>query len=278
MKIEKEMSNKYSYDNWDKLKCNENEQILLLEKKFDNFSIDKGYNYASNMVLNNNLLPEINLDLSKIMQFYKNSENNSTDDLIKEINSFNFFFNSLSQNISLNKVQTLKEKNIVYYLFYFMGRAFFYTIMNNNFLFREENKKDFTIFFENFKNILNTSKLYLEAEIKDVEKIDLILYESFKCLKKYEIEFRESILSCHNFIILISLFDVGEKNTHLELLENLVIILDYFYKINKKYEIIDYKYFYNYGLSKKTDFKSEFRKYMTNEKIRKIKKLLEEIK
>ena len=278
MKIEKEMSNKYSYDNWDKLKCNENEQILLLEKKFDNFSIDKGYNYASNMVLNNNLLPEINLDLSKIMQFYKNSENNSTDDLIKEINSFNFFFNSLSQNISLNKVQTLKEKNIVYYLFYFMGRAFFYTIMNNNFLFREENKKDFTIFFENFKNILNTSKLYLEAEIKDVEKIDLILYESFKSLKKYEIEFRESILSCHNFIILISLFDVGEKNTHLELLENLVIILDYFYKINKKYEIIDYKYFYNYGLSKKTDFKSEFRKYMTNEKIRKIKKLLEEIK
>ena len=51
MKIEQEMNNKYSYDNWDKFKCNENTEFLILEKKLDPFSIDKGYNYASNMNL-----------------------------------------------------------------------------------------------------------------------------------------------------------------------------------------------------------------------------------
>ena len=41
MIIEKEMNDKYSYDNWDKFKCDENEQFIILEKKFDPFSIDK---------------------------------------------------------------------------------------------------------------------------------------------------------------------------------------------------------------------------------------------
>ena len=85
MKIEQEMNKKYSYDNWDKFKCDENAEFLVLEKKFDPFSIDKGYNYATKMTLNENALPDINLDLSKIVEFYKNSNNNSTDDLIKEI-------------------------------------------------------------------------------------------------------------------------------------------------------------------------------------------------
>ena len=93
MKIEQEMNNKYSYDNWDKFKCNENTEFLILEKKFDPFSIDKGYNYASNMNLDINILPDINLDLSKISQYYKNLNNNSTDDLIKEISSYNNNFN-----------------------------------------------------------------------------------------------------------------------------------------------------------------------------------------
>ena len=106
------MTKKYSYDNWDKFKCDENEEFLFLEKKFDPFSIDKGYNYASNMALNKNELPDINLDLSKIIQYYKNSENNSTDDLIKEIISFNNYYNSLIKNITLQKVETMKEKSI----------------------------------------------------------------------------------------------------------------------------------------------------------------------
>ena len=41
MKIEQEMTKKYSYDNWDKFKCDENTDLLVLEKKFDPFSKKK---------------------------------------------------------------------------------------------------------------------------------------------------------------------------------------------------------------------------------------------
>ena len=117
--------NKYSYNNLDKYKCDESEDLLILEKKFDSFSIDKGYNYATNMSLNKNELPDINLDLSKIVQYYKNSNNNSTDDLIKEIAAFNNYFKKLTKDIILEKVETEREKNTLYYIFYFMSRAFF---------------------------------------------------------------------------------------------------------------------------------------------------------
>ena len=33
MKTEQEMNKKYSYDNWDKFKCDENTEFLVLEKK-----------------------------------------------------------------------------------------------------------------------------------------------------------------------------------------------------------------------------------------------------
>ena len=154
MKIEQEMTNKYSYDNWDKFKCDDNENYLILEKKFDIFSIDKGYNYACNMSLNKKELPDINLDLSKIVEYYKKSENNSTDDLIKEIVSFNAYFKSITKNVNMQKVESLREKSLLYYLFYFMTRAFFYVTMNNNFMFTKENSVEFIEFFGNFRDIL----------------------------------------------------------------------------------------------------------------------------
>ena len=72
---------------------NENTEFLILEKKFDPFSINKGYNYGSIMNMDINELPDINLDLSKITEYYKNLNNNSTNDLIKEISSYNNNFN-----------------------------------------------------------------------------------------------------------------------------------------------------------------------------------------
>ena len=44
--------------------------------------IDKNYNYATNMANAKNSLPSINLNLSKIVEFYKNSTNISIDELI----------------------------------------------------------------------------------------------------------------------------------------------------------------------------------------------------
>ena len=52
------------------------------------------------------------------------------------------------------------------------------------------------------------------------------------------------------------------------LLEILVINLDFFYKINLYFSIIDYKVFYNDGMSKKINFRNEFKIYLTNEKIK----------
>ena len=288
------MTKKYSYDNWDKFKCDENEEFLFLEKKFDPFSIDKGYNYASNMALNKNELPDINLDLSKIIQYYKNSENNSTDDLIKEIISFNNYYNSLIKNITLQKVETMKEKSILYYLFYFMSRAFFYITMSNNFMFTKENSEEYTKFFGNYRDILNTCKLYIkddlinlkqnniiEEEEKESKKINKIMFDSFKCLKNYPNEFKDAIISCQNFLIVILFSGEIEEPKPFEppknvldkklsnLLEILVINLDFFYQLNKNYGIIDYKTFYNDGLSKKINLKFEFINYLVNEKTRK---------
>ena len=201
MKIEQEMTKKYSYDNWDKFKCDENTDLLVLEKKFDPFSIDKGYNYASNMALNKNVL-------------------------VKEISSFNDYFKSMTKDINLTKVETLKEKSKVYYLFYFMSRAFFYVIMNNNFMFTKENGKVFSEFFIDYKKIIETCKLYLNQDLllnsKNAEDNNMIIektekennninnndinksiYESFQCLKKYQNEFKDAIISCQNFLIVI---------------------------------------------------------------------------
>ena len=292
MKIEQEMTNKYSYDNWDKFKCDDNENYLILEKKFDIFSIDKGYNYACNMSLNKKELPDINLDLSKIVEYYKKSENNSTDDLIKEIVSFNAYFKSITKNVNMQKVESLREKSLLYYLFYFMTRAFFYVTLNNNFMFTKENSVEFIEFFGNFRDILGVVKLYLKEDLvnsKDniinedeimTNKIDMIIYESFKCLKKYPNEFKDAIISCQNFLILILFSEETEENPFgppkkfLDkklsiLLEILVVNLDFFYKLNKNYAIIDYKNFYNDGVCKRINLKYEFLNYIRNEKIKK---------
>ena len=292
MKIEQEMTNKYSYDNWDKFKCDDNENYLNIEKKFDIFSIDKGYNYAYNMSLNKKELPDINLDLSKIVEYYKKSENNSTDDLIKEIVSFNAYFKSITKNVNMQKVESLREKSLLYYLFYFMTRAFFYVTMNNNFMFTKENSVEFIEFFGNFRDILGVVKLYLKEDLvnsKDniinedeimTNKIDMIIYESFKCLKKYPNEFKDAIISCQNFLILILFSEETEENPFgppkkfldkklSNLLEILVVNLDFFYKLNKNYAIIDYKNFYNDGVCKRINLKYEFLNYIRNEKIKK---------
>ena len=304
MKIEQEMTKKYSYDNWDKFKCDENTDLLVLEKKFDPFSIDKGYNYASNMALNKNVLPDINLDLSKIVEFYKKSNSNSTDDLVKEISSFNDYFKSMTKDINLTKVETLKEKSKVYYLFYFMSRAFFYVIMNNNFMFTKENGKVFSEFFIDYKKIIETCKLYLNQDLllnsKNAEDNNMIIektekennninnndinksiYESFQCLKKYQNEFKDAIISCQNFLIVIlfsgetvekPVFGIPAQSLDKEssnLIEIFVQNLDLFYKVNKFYGIINYTNFYNDGISKKINFKYEFITFLNNEKIRK---------
>lgn len=150
MKVNSEMNTKYnSYDHLDKLKCIENDEIINIEKKFEAFSIDINYDYAKIMLENKEVLPNVNIDLSKVIAFYK-SRNDSLDDLVKEITLFNKYYESLTKWVNLTKTESLKEKSIVYYLFYFMSRCFIYIVMHNNFMVSKPN----TIIFLNFLIII----------------------------------------------------------------------------------------------------------------------------
>ena len=300
MKINKELINKKNiiYNNLDSLKCLDNPDFINLEKKFDPFSLDKNYNYAINLFSNKNELPDINLDLSKMSKNFKNIKNYSLDDLIKEISLFNFYFEVLTKNISLLNVETLKEKSVIYYLFYFMSRAFFYIIMNNNFMASKENSEIFSKFFLNYNYIIKACKLYINQDNANNSSNNIILpeennkiknselYPPFKCIKNYPEEFKNAIINCQNFLVLI-LFSLetrqsnilGRRNKMLNkemsrLMEIFVVNMDILYKINEYYQIIDYKIFYNDSMSKKINFKEEFSNFLKNEKIK--KKLKEE--
>ena len=293
MKVNEEMNSKYNtYDHLDKFKCNEDEEILNLEKKFDSFSKDKNYDYASNIVNSKCSLPNINLDLSKIVEFYKKSTNDSVDELLKEILSFNKYFEYMTKHISLKKVETIKEKSIIYYLFYFLSRAFFYIIMSSNFMVDNTNYSEYYKFFKNYNSIFKAAKLYLKQDIatstmivdeqnKDNSKKQMEakgVYEAFEGIKEYKDEFRDAIANCQNFIILIS-FSISEKDPSnpltqlskedrelISLLEIFIFNMNRLYKVNLKYAIIDYKNFYNDAISKNTNIKSEFKKHLLNEK------------
>ena len=296
LKINSEMNSKYNtYDNLDRLKCIEDEEILSLDKKFDPFSIDNNYNYASSIVNSKNSLPNINLDLSKIVSFYNNN-NITLEELLKEITSFNKYFESLTKYVTLNKVETVKEKSIVYYLFYYLSRAFFYIVLNSNFLVSKENCLLFTKFFTNYNNVIKTAKLYLKEDVnntsiiveegdKNSVKKKIIkqgICQAFEELKKYPNEFKDAILNCQNFLILI-LFSSEPKQRDifnpkpnyidkdlLELLEKFVITLNVLYKVNVNYSIIDYQNFYNDGMSKNLNLNAEFKNYLKNKKIKKL--------
>ena len=298
MKVNEEMNSKFNtYDHLDKLKCIEDEEILNLEKKFDSFSKDKNYDYALNIINSKCSLPNINLDLSKIIEFYKKPHNDSLDGLLKEISSFNKYFEFMTKYISLKKVETIKEKSIVYYLFYFLSRAFFYVIMSENFMVDNTNCSEYIKFFKNYHSIVKSAKLYLKKDIadssmvveeqnKENSKKQMVtkgIYEAFEGIKFYKDEFRDAIIHCQNFIILIS-FSISEKDPSnpltqlsnedrelISLSETFIINLNLLYKVNKEYGIINYQNFYNDAISKNINIKSEFKKFLQNEKNKAIR-------
>ena len=304
MKVNSEMNTKYnSYDHLDKLKCIENDEIINIEKKFEAFSIDINYDYAKIMLENKEVLPNVNIDLSKVIAFYK-SRNDSLDDLVKEITLFNKYYESLTKWVNLTKTESLKEKSIVYYLFYFMSRCFIYIVMHNNFMVSKPNTIIFLNFFNNYIQIINTAKLYLENDIENssiiIEEEDKEttetkiktnvnkgLYAAFAELKKYPEEFKDMIMRCHNFLALV-LFSIDQSvppeneedeetvniidEDMLKILEIFVPALNIFHEVNENYSIVNYKVFYNDGISKSLNIKREFYNYLNNEKIKKRQK------
>ena len=302
------MNSKYNtFDHLDKLKCVENEEILKIEQKFENFSIDNNYDYSINLLENKISMPKINIDLSKLIAYFK-SRNDSVDDLVKEIKLFNDYFASLTKWVDLTKCESLKEKSVIYYLFYFMCRCFFYIIMHSNFMVSKPNTNIFVKFFTNFVQIIKTAKLYLEKDIenssmiidednndnleKNIEKqLKKGLYEAFEELTKYPNEFNNAVICCHTFISFV-LFSVdihieidGEEENNiidtdmLNLLQIFVTSFSVMHDVNEYFSILDYKKFYNDSLSKNLNIRREFKTYLHNERVRqRAKKEKEKIK
>ena len=286
-----------TYDHFNLLKCVENDQILEIEKKFENFSVEPNYDYGINLLEDAQSLPKINIDLSKLIAFYKN-HNYTVDDLNNEINIFNKYFSDITKSIDLTKYESIRQKSIIYYLYYFMIRCFFYVCMHNNFMATITTAKIFQIFFSNFLTIINSAKLCLENDIlnssliikkekKKKKKIKKIvnnkLYESFNILRKYPNELNEFILSCHNFLSII-LFSIDQYSmqddievSHIDedvygLFQTFVQSFSLIHEINEFYSILDYAVFYNGSISKSWNMRRDFRIYVNNEKIRKRKR------
>ena len=302
MKVYAELNSKYdTFDHLDKLTCIANDDILNIEKKFETFSVDLNYDYAKNILDNKHSLPNVNIDLSKLITYYKSSKD-SVDDLVKEITLFNEYFDSLTKWIDLNKCESMKEKSIVYYLFYFISRCFLYVIMHNNFMVSNPNSNKFYNFFKNYLQIIKTAKLYLEddfenssmiideenkneLEKKIKENLNKGIYQAFEDLKKYPAEFRDMVIRCQNFLAVI-LFSVDQRvqtesedeepiniidQDMLNIFEIFVPVFSILHDVNEYYSIIDYRAFYNDGISKNLYIKRELVTYLKNKKNKKNK-------
>ena len=295
------MNNKYNtYDHFERFKCNENDEILEMEKKFENFSLEANFDCGIILIEDGKCLPKINIDLPKLIAYYKN-DNSTVDDLTKEISLFNQYFSDLTQYINLKKCESLHEKSIIYYLFYFMTRCYFYVCFHNNFIVSLSTAKTFQIFFNNFLEIINSAKLWLDNDLKNSSmiineensKISLnkkikkqtnqIFYESFNILSKYPNEFNEFILRCHNFLSIV-LFSIdlysmkdNQEISHIDeneysLFQTFIKSFSIIHEINEYFSILDYKAFYNNSISKHLNLKRDFKVYIKNEKIRKKRK------
>ena len=294
------MNKKYNtYEHFDKLKCVENEQIIEIEKKFDLFSIENNYDYSLALYNDEIYLPEINIDLAKLISFYKN-QNYTVDDLTKEIQLFNTYYDDITKWINLSKYESSYDKSIIYYLFYFMSRCFFYICMHNNFMSSITTSLIFRTFFYNFTQIINAIKMSIEIDIKqssmiineenDInskheinKKVNQIFYQSFSCLKNFPNEFNDLITRCNNFLSII-LFSIDQYKMEDEkqisfidydtysLFQYFIKSFTVIFEINEFFSILDYKTFYNGGISKHLNLKRDFNIYIKNEKIRRKKR------
>ena len=318
MKINIEMNNKSnSLFHLNTLECIKDENILLLEKKINSFYIDKNYNYALNLSQKTNILPKININLKKLYNYYDKITGNDEKYILKDIKIINNYVKKLFENINLNVIEGLREQNIIFYLFQFLNKAFFYIFLDPNIngfqnIYKKYNLNDFSNkikyyneelydyneFFNNYILIKNSAKLYLSNdiynnqlnELGEEQKYKIILklrtntnlglYLAFDQLINFPKELKIFIKNCQIFLcpiiqIIGNNRDIKEKNNNDNessfykkmnlLLENYIKIFDIFHSINEIYNIIDYKYFYNYELNNNFDIKKELNLYKKNQ-------------
>ena len=265
---------------YNELICINDEKLLNIEDKIFPFSTDKQYNYASIIINSENILPKININLSKLQLFFKDFIKNDKNTLILEgeIAIINSFFTSLTSNIDLNKAGPLFEQSRIYYLYHLMSNFLFYILLNPNFNTTKIISQNYYQFFSNYQLIKNSATLYLN-KINEIENTNLLinneLIDEYYEIINYKKPF-EDIVAKFNILIsniYQSIFSSGvdEEEKIIIFLEKILFVFNICHSINEKYNIIDYKCFYNEYISKNINFDFEFRIFLNNDKIIKEK-------
>ena len=257
-----------------------------IENKILSFSKDKTYNYASPIVNKENILPKININLNILKKYFINTESNEENkaDLQKEICIVNEYFSILTSKIDLQNAETIREQSIIYYLYYFLSFTLFYMLFNPNICVDKTTSEDYLQFFENYYNIKAAAELYInksqlrESNFLIVNNNQLI--DEYYEITEYKDEFRELVERCNDLLSII-LYSIGYPNSEEKvegqkidekmicLLEKFTQVFNIFHSANEKFNIIDYKYFYNESLSKHLNLEREFQIFMNNERIMK---------
>ena len=265
---------------FEKSKCIINEEIIKIETIFDNFLIDKNYDFADEIINKSPHLPIFNLNLKDLRQYFKNEESNQklnsiNDELIK----FNKYIQTFLSSVDLEHFQiNTQVQNTFYFLFYFSNKALFYILSHPNFFF-EDKFSNFLPFFENYRKVKHYTKLCLDSiistdnNISDPSFLKKGYITSFSDIRNYKEEFKTIVEHCQHFLTLI-LFSIGSNNAENEqdeisidkqrinLLEHFIKIFKSLFMINDEYKIIEYREFYNDGLSKNLNLKRECKIYL----------------
>ena len=278
---------------YDDFKCINDKQIIDIENKILSFSKDKTYNYASPIVNKENNLPKININLISLKKYFINEELNeeSKMDLQNEINIINDYFSVLTSNINFQKAETIREQSIIYYLYYFMSSTLLYLLFNPNFCVDKTTSENCLTFLDNYYNIKEAAELYINKN-KLKESNFLIVNNNQQIDEYYELtdykdEFREMVERCNELLSII-LYSIGYPNTEekvegskidekmIFLLEKFTQVFNIFHSVNEKFNIIDYKCFYNESLSKHLNLEREFQIFINNERIMKERENINE--
>ena len=224
------MNNKYnSFYHLTKLKCIDDEDIILLEKKVNSFSIDEKYNYGLSISSKICILPNLNLDFEKIEKYYEKLGKINSNDFFNELKVINKYIKKIIEPINMKVIEGLKEQYAIYYLFQFVNQFYFYIFLNPNIQFpkickdtdENINMNEFNSFYDFFSNyilILNSAKLYLSNDIFNTQlnelgeekKLYIIknlrihtnlgLYLSFKEINSFPKEFEKLINNCQKVL------------------------------------------------------------------------------
>ena len=265
---------------FEKSKCIINEEIIKVEKIFDDFLINKNYDFADEIINKSSHLPLFNLNLKNLDQYFKNEKSNQklnsiNDELIK----FNKYIETFLSSIDLEHFQSNTQvQNTFYFLFYFSNKALFYILSHPDFELGDK-FSNFLTFFENYKKVKHYSKLCLDSiistdnNISDPSSLKKGYITSFSEIKNYKEEFETIVSNCQQFLTLI-LFNIGSNKLGNEqdeilmdkqlinLLEQFIKIFKTLFMINDEYKIIEYQKFYNDGLSKNLNLKRECQIYL----------------